>query len=117
MGDLHVDIVSNRVMAGECQLLATVLLCDGVLSVEPDTEYNRGYIFRQAVKGVDPVVEPNRYLEALWEQSSATYVFASKPHDPDDCPFLQAEPQRPTLAMSKYNEIVAVFAQTAHALP
>jgi hypothetical protein len=88
----HVDIISNDPLAGRRRLLAKVQL-NGQPELElllgQDTWANERSMWAYLCSQVelDPMADPNGFLEALPRSIDATYVVASDVHDDAHCPF------------------------------
>jgi hypothetical protein len=84
---LHVDVVKNEWLAGFQHPVARVFLRSGALDVEsPDPE--RWFSFlRESVGDIDPTRDAMEFLAALPHNIQGTYIFATEPHDEDQCPY------------------------------
>jgi hypothetical protein len=88
----HVDIISNDPLAGRRRLLAKVQL-NGKPELElflgRDTRANEAsmWTYLRSQVELDPMTDPNGFLEALPQSIDATYVVASDVHDEAHCPF------------------------------
>ncbi len=83
---LHVDIIKTDPLAARAQRLAQAVLNNGTIYIEEtlDVEYWRTTL--ASATSIDPDLAPEEFLRALPKKLDGTYVYATDPHDEDDCP-------------------------------
>lgn len=83
----HVDVVKNEWLAGVQYPVAQIRIEAGHVIIDSeDPERWRDSLMR-AVGGLDPDLEPERFLSALSGALDGSYLFATEPHEEHQCPF------------------------------
>jgi hypothetical protein len=86
---LHVDVVQNKWSAGTQNRVARVELGQGgEITVHSDDHWDR--LVRDALDGID-ADSPDGLLRGLAGHFTSDYVFATEPHDANECPFAGGE--------------------------
>jgi hypothetical protein len=82
----HVDIIKTDPLAIGEHRLARAVFEGGAISIDKasDPEYWRATL--TVATSIDPDAEPQNFLEALPAALDGTYVYATSPHEDDECP-------------------------------
>jgi hypothetical protein len=83
---LHVDIVKTDPLASGEHRLARAVFEDGAVSIE---DANNPAYWRSTLAqatAIDPDTSPQQFFDALPTALDGTYVYATSPHEDDECP-------------------------------
>lgn len=83
----HVDIIKTDPLAsGEHRLAQAVLSDAGTISIEHTSNALYWRETLASATSIDPDAAPKEFLEALPAKINGTYVYATDPHQDDECP-------------------------------
>lgn len=83
---LHVDIIKTDPLASGEHRLAQAVFENGAVSIgeASDPVYWRATL--AVATAIDPDANPRQFFEALPTALDGTYVYATNPHEDDECP-------------------------------
>lgn len=91
--DLHVDLIKNEPLAGFSEVVARLQLEGATIQVhtsDPDRWEEialRPIVVPGTGETIHPHKQPERFLESLADYLHGTYLFATKPHPVEECPY------------------------------
>ncbi len=85
---VHVDVVKNEWLTGEQRPIARLFVGRGELQIDSPDPARWGPVVEQALDGLKlDDVEPAERLEELSTRLRGSHLFATVPHDHDECPY------------------------------
>jgi|AntDryMetagUQ889_1029465.scaffolds.fasta_scaffold10793_1 hypothetical protein len=93
---VHVDVVKNEWLTGEQRPIARLFVGKGELQIDSPDPARWGPVVEQALDGMKlDHPEPEEQLGEVTSRLRGSHLFATVPHDHDDCPYRGAwEPVR-----------------------
>jgi hypothetical protein len=89
----HVDIVRNDWLAGRQSVVARASLADGKLTIDSPQPGTWSEVVLRPLRDPDtgkPISadgDPDRFFAALSSQLHGSHLFATEPHEEQECPF------------------------------
>lgn len=93
---LHVDIIKTDPLAIGEHRLARAVFEAGVISIDKANDPGYWLSTLSTATAIDPSLEPKQFLEALPTSLDGTYIYATSPHEDDECPLTHPAVDEPT---------------------
>lgn len=85
---MHVDVVKNEWLAGEQQPIARLFVGKGQLQIDSPDPARWGPVVEEALAALDlGKSDPAEVLEQATNLIRGSHLFATAPHEHDNCPY------------------------------